>query len=297
MLHSGFGGRRDNAFDVPIEMRFVDLFMIIVAALMFVAVMLSVISAFVGGVRVDLVPKITTTAVPDALVQKPYSLTLAASGGAAPYTWELASGSLPAGLTLEQSGVLVGTPIQRERTQFSVRVTDNGRRSDERQLAVSVEVSGSAVEEVVQKLRMSSGVIMLPDGVVGTPYQFRLVIDGGAPPYQWRVTRGQLPKGLDLTASGEVVGVPNARTDAQSFDITATDVNRKSTIQEARLEVANAPTPLWQRVLYEVVNWGPWVIGLLVGVLIVYTVLKGIPAGYQQGMPGLLDRMRRRRGR
>ena len=39
-----------------------------------------------------------------------YSSSLVASGGITPYTWALASGTLPAGLTLSSSGVISGTP-------------------------------------------------------------------------------------------------------------------------------------------------------------------------------------------
>src|SRR5262249_23018155 len=46
---------------------------------------------------------ITTTALPAAAVNQAYSATLAASGGTPPYTWALASGTLPAGLTLTPS--------------------------------------------------------------------------------------------------------------------------------------------------------------------------------------------------
>src|SRR5262249_12498648 len=54
---------------------------------------------------------ITTTALPGGVVGAAYSATLAASGGTPPYTWAIASGALPAGLTLApSSGVISGTP-------------------------------------------------------------------------------------------------------------------------------------------------------------------------------------------
>ena len=60
---------------------------------------------------------ITTTSLPDATEGAAYSQTLQASGGTAPYTWFLAGGSLPAGLSLnpatgEISGTLAKAALQ-----------------------------------------------------------------------------------------------------------------------------------------------------------------------------------------
>ena len=44
-----------------------------------------------------------------------YSATVAASGGAQPYTWSIISGTLPAGLAIAPStGIISGFPPQRE---------------------------------------------------------------------------------------------------------------------------------------------------------------------------------------
>ncbi|HTO45284.1 MAG TPA: putative Ig domain-containing protein [Burkholderiales bacterium] len=48
--------------------------------------------------------------LPAAQVGVPYSFTLTATGGTPPYAWSLASGSLPAGLSLSASGLISGTP-------------------------------------------------------------------------------------------------------------------------------------------------------------------------------------------
>jgi YVTN family beta-propeller protein len=54
---------------------------------------------------------VTTTSLPSGTAGTAYSATLAASGGVgAPYTWVLASGSLPQGLNLSSAGVISGTP-------------------------------------------------------------------------------------------------------------------------------------------------------------------------------------------
>ncbi len=73
------------------------------------------------------VPVIVTTGdLPDAAVGTPYSVQLTAVGGTPPYTWDVAAGPLPAGLTLSPAGVLGGTPTGPTGTySFTVRATDS----------------------------------------------------------------------------------------------------------------------------------------------------------------------------
>lgn len=68
----------------------------------------------------------TGSPLTNGVVGTAYSLQFAATGGTAPYTWSLASGSaLPAGLTLSSSGLLSGTPTAAGTSTFSVTVTDS----------------------------------------------------------------------------------------------------------------------------------------------------------------------------
>jgi Putative Ig domain/CHAP domain len=53
---------------------------------------------------------VTTPWLPAAAETRPYSVTLTATGGRAPYRWALTQGTLPAGLALSAAGVLSGTP-------------------------------------------------------------------------------------------------------------------------------------------------------------------------------------------
>lgn len=64
--------------------------------------------------------------LPPAMATFPYaSIAFSASGGAAPYSFSIGSGSLPAGMTLT-NGVLSGTPTTAGAYPFSLTVTDDG---------------------------------------------------------------------------------------------------------------------------------------------------------------------------
>jgi C1A family cysteine protease len=74
----------------------------------------------------------TVSPLPGGTVGVPYSRTMEATGGATPYVWSLAAGSLPPDLALSSTGVLSGTPRSAGTASFSVRVTGgNGMSSSE----------------------------------------------------------------------------------------------------------------------------------------------------------------------
>ena len=72
------------------------------------------------------VTSITPASLPGGTVGTPYSQqTLAAAPtSAAPFTWAVIVGSLPAGLNLSPAGVISGTPTARGTSNFTVRATN-----------------------------------------------------------------------------------------------------------------------------------------------------------------------------
>ena len=87
---------------------------------------------------------ITTTTVPPGTQSVPYSTTLAAVGGTAPYTWSLASGSLPPGLAISSTGTISGTPTSPGTFSFTIEATDavSGTATETYTITVASGVQG-----------------------------------------------------------------------------------------------------------------------------------------------------------
>ncbi|HKW33302.1 MAG TPA: FG-GAP-like repeat-containing protein [Candidatus Acidoferrum sp.] len=72
---------------------------------------------------------ISTASLPNGTIGVPYDQILTATGGTAPFTWTVSSGSLPAGLTLSPTGEITGTPTSTATTPpsftFTVTTTDS----------------------------------------------------------------------------------------------------------------------------------------------------------------------------
>jgi hypothetical protein len=63
--------------------------------------------------------------LPAAMAGAAYRHILQAAGGTSPYSWSIASGSLPAGLSLSSAGVITGTPSASGNVGVVLSVTDN----------------------------------------------------------------------------------------------------------------------------------------------------------------------------
>jgi len=89
---------------------------------------------------------ITTTSLPDGVLDSAYSEQLAATGGDTPITWTLVSGTLPPGLLLSSSGLISGTCGSTEASyNFTARASSNDGQTDDQLLSIDV----SEVAELV----------------------------------------------------------------------------------------------------------------------------------------------------
>jgi hypothetical protein len=85
---------------------------------------------------------LTTRFLPDGAVGTGYQAQIAAAGGTAPYTFALASGALPGGVSLRADGVISGTPEAAGSFAVTLSVTDKNGSSVSR--AYSFTVGGES---------------------------------------------------------------------------------------------------------------------------------------------------------
>jgi hypothetical protein len=144
--------------------------------------------------------QITTVLLPTGAMGTAYSAQLTAAGGMTPYAWSIASGTLPAGLSLNAStGVISGTPTASATVDLTVKVTDSVGGTATTKLSLAIYTSS------IVRITTTS----LPGGVVETAYSATLAATSGTKPYTWSIYSGSLPIGLSLDAStGVISGTP-----------------------------------------------------------------------------------------
>jgi len=132
--------------------------------------------------------------LPPAMVGGAYAQGFSLDGGASPFTWSVASGSLPPGLALtspytnDTSSQLSGTPITAGTYTFTMRISDYDGQQATQQFSLTVAPP------------LQIGTAPLPAGTVGVPYSRDLPAQGGTPPYTWSVVNSinELPPGFTL---------------------------------------------------------------------------------------------------
>lgn len=149
--------------------------------------------------------------LPDGSVGVPYGpVSFTAEGGLEPYTFVF--GVLPPGLEIDTNGSLTGTPTAAGNFSFGVKATDATGFFGAKAFTISIN---APVVDV--------SIPLLPDGKVNTAYPtIQLSASGGAEPYEFAVTAGSLPGGIELATDGTLSGTPNESGDFAAT-VTATD--------------------------------------------------------------------------
>ena len=171
--------------------------------------------------------QVTTSSLPTPQIQVAYSASLQATGGTAPYSWGIASGSLPAGLAMNSSsGTISGTPTTAGTYTFTVSATS---ASPSTQSAMAVFTETLAQPNTTPSLQITT--TSLPSGQLQSTYSGSVTATGGTAPYTWRVLSGALPGGVALDPnSGSLSGSPTA---GGSFSFTVQAQDSSATVQTA----------------------------------------------------------------
>ncbi|MFN0165890.1 MAG: putative Ig domain-containing protein, partial [Bryobacteraceae bacterium] len=179
---------------------------------------------------------ITTTSLSSGTVGLAYSRSLAATGGKPPYSWSLAQGSLPAGLSLNTTtGLITGTPTVAGTVGFVARVQDSADGSAVRTLSITISASTGP---------LTISTTSLSSGVVGQPYSAQVTATGGSQPYAWLISQGALPGGLQLNSSGGLIFGTPTTAGVASFTVRVQDAQGASATRALSITISPATSVL-----------------------------------------------------
>ncbi|HWV39264.1 MAG TPA: Ig domain-containing protein [Vulgatibacter sp.] len=167
--------------------------------------------------------------LPAATVGFAYSAQLVATGGDGNHAFRLGEGGeLPPGLGLSEDGLLSGTPTALFSGSFPVEVESAG-------LTASADFS-LIVEAPPLELEANGP----SSGQVGVPFALELRGKGGVPPYEFALSSGTLPDGLELVVD-EITGTP-AEDGIFRVTVTVTDSVGVSASGDLTLTIEKAPS-------------------------------------------------------
>src|SRR6516164_6264250 len=107
---------------------------------------------------------IATTSLANGTVLFPYSQTIQAQGGVAPFTWAVSSGTLPPGISLlnglGNSATVSGMPNTAQASvDFAIQVADAKQQIASKSYTIAINSTGSAALQEVQGVQVPAGTL------------------------------------------------------------------------------------------------------------------------------------------
>jgi hypothetical protein len=199
--------------------------------------------------------------LPPGVIGTAYNQTVSATGGTAPYTFTIASGSLPPGLTLNSTtGVISGIPLTPGQFSFTINATDAISCPGGRPYSIVIPAVPGCPFITVNPATLAIAVL-------GTPYSQTISASGGTPPFTFSVSSGALPPGLTLVATSGTTALISGTPTALgffSFTIVATDANNCPGSRAYSLQLPAAAPPPPGSSVPTLSEWGAILMALLI---------------------------------
>lgn len=140
---------------------------------------------------------INPASLPDGTRNQPYNAGLSSTGGVAPYTYLLESGSFAPGMGFSSAGTISGTPVSTGTYSVTIRSTDSLGYSSTRSYTFTIDPPTIT-------LAASAGL----NGTVGVAQSATLTATGGSGSYSYTLGGGTLPVGMTFSSTGVLAGTP-----------------------------------------------------------------------------------------
>ncbi len=155
--------------------------------------------------------------LPMAVAGTPYSFTLTPYGGSGNYVW--AGSNLPAGLSINTSGQITGTPASGAGNFFfTLELADAATPTSMLHFGFNITVNPFAITD--------AGV--LPQAMSGVVYSYTFNAPGCGTGCVWSIVNGGLPSGLTLSGGGVLSGTATQSGFNQTVTIQASGSNGAS---------------------------------------------------------------------
>jgi len=122
-------------------------------------------------IPVDLELTIATISLGNGVKDAAYSSLIQAAGGTAPYVFSLMSGTLPEGLSMNDSGYITGIPVTVGTFAFTVKVTDNNSDTLSKAFTLVIDATSGVFKNDADAITASSLISHLPN-----PFTYEMTI-------------------------------------------------------------------------------------------------------------------------